>query len=244
MPPETPPRIALTRIFTEVHGWPKRLTASCCRKATPRSDGMESNPAAVNQAGTTRARCRLVAIDHLADPEHLTSQVAIVGAGLHAHLDQRPAIKGVWPYGGNDDAGASTHRPQSRSHRQRPPLTAQAVRLPDRVCRAAFRVSPATGQQRPTLENQSCHVGHLDSDTESDRQNWWLRKPERPIREPLYAFFAPLLLVHFFNHPLAVGMHETGKIALNHPQYLGVPSHRNDGLVSRHALQRFEGTLF
>jgi hypothetical protein len=40
------------------------------------------------------------------------------------------------------------------------------------------------------------------------------------------------------------GMHETGKIALNHPQYLGVPSHRNDGLVSRHALQRFEGTLF
>ena len=44
VPPEAPPRIAFTRIFTLVQGSPKRRTASCCRNITPRSDGIESKP--------------------------------------------------------------------------------------------------------------------------------------------------------------------------------------------------------
>ena len=44
MPPENSPRITLTRILTRVQGAPSRFIAWRCRKYTPMSDGMESNP--------------------------------------------------------------------------------------------------------------------------------------------------------------------------------------------------------
>ena len=44
VPPEAPPRIALTRSRTRVSGAPKRRCASRCSTCTPRSEGMESKP--------------------------------------------------------------------------------------------------------------------------------------------------------------------------------------------------------
>jgi hypothetical protein len=44
VPPENSPRITLTRILTRVQGAPSRFIAWRCRKCTPMSEGMESNP--------------------------------------------------------------------------------------------------------------------------------------------------------------------------------------------------------
>ena len=44
VPPEAPPRIALTRSFTREQVLPYFCIACFCRKCTPRSEGIESKP--------------------------------------------------------------------------------------------------------------------------------------------------------------------------------------------------------
>ena len=62
VPPEKPPFILRTRPRTESAGAPKRSCMVCCKKKTPRSNGMESKP----QENTMRAPLCLAASPYLA----------------------------------------------------------------------------------------------------------------------------------------------------------------------------------
>ena len=57
VPPDQTPFMPRTRPLTRLQGAPVRSMACCCRKNTPRSKGMESNP----QENTMRAPLLLAA---------------------------------------------------------------------------------------------------------------------------------------------------------------------------------------
>ena len=181
VPPEKPPRIVRTRIFTWRQGAPKRCRARACRKCTPRSNGTESNPQQCTIRAPVRRAVASCLLDHAPHPLHFAGQVAVVGAGLGTSLHERLAIQRIRAHGGDDDARpCGRARASRRGRRPRRPSSSWSfpALVPERLAQL-LQLAAASGRPPPSATHRRARTARTGTARGSGRRSWWRRRRRR-----------------------------------------------------------------
>ena len=168
--------MTLTRILTRMQGVAESLHRLALQEvhAQVRRDGVEA--AAMHHARAGLSCRRLVALQHATDPLHLAAEVAVVGPGFGAGLDQRLAVERVRTDRRHDDARRRAELAQRGLVGGVGDNERQRRSLGPRANGAAPRVSPSSGRPPPTSARLACRTPPASSGRGSCPRSSWRRR--------------------------------------------------------------------